>query len=149
MITALLSIGAYGVELLQVGAPFPGLNAKDQHDKEYQFKPGTRAVLIAFDMATGKKANKYLANQGAEFLPSHKAVYVANINGMPGIGRFFALPKMRKYPHRIILADSEHLLDPFPQKQGHVTVVRLDDSAKVQAITFWNPRTDFLQDSLR
>ena len=145
---ALLSISALGAELLEKGAPFPTLSAKDQHDKEYQFKPGTKAVLISFDMAAGKKANKYLANLGTEFLSENSVVYVSNIHGMPGIGRFFALPKMRKYPHRIVLADAEHLLDPFPQKQNHVTIILLDESAVVQSIAFWNPETDSLQDYL-
>jgi len=145
----LLSMGAYGAELLQAGNTFPKFDAKDQHEKTYQFRPGTKAVLIAFDMATSKKANKILAKQGAEFLEDNAAVYVTNIYGMPGIGRFFALPKMRKYPHRIILADDEHLLSPFPRKENHVTVVRLDQGGVVQSIAYWNPGDDSPVDYLR
>jgi len=58
---------------------------------------------------------------------------------MPGIGRFFVLPKMRKYPHRIILVDEPHLLDPFRRKENHVTVVRIGESGVVQSIAYWNP----------
>ena len=144
----LLSISAYGAELLEAGDKFPEFNAKDQHDTDYQFEPGTKAVLIAFDMANSKKANKILAKQGAEFLDDNKAVYVSDIYGMPGIGRFFAFPKMKKYPHRIILADAENLLSAFPRKDNRVTIIRLNDRAVVQSIVFWNPKEDSLRDYL-
>jgi len=68
---------------------------------------------------------------------------------MPTIGRYFALPRMRKYPHRIVLADTEHLLDPFPRKKDRVTVIRLNDEALVRSISFWNPEEDGLQRYLK
>ena len=134
---------------LKVGDPFPAFTAKDQHEKDYQFTNSTRHVLITFDMATGKKVNKALAAEGAEFLDKHHAVYIANIHGMPGIGRFFALPKMRKYPHRIILADQEHLLDPFPQKPDQATYLTLDAKAVIQSVEFWDPQSKNASDILR
>jgi hypothetical protein len=145
----LWSTSTFGAEFLQAGDAFPKFEAMDQHQQTYQFKPGTKAVLIAFDMTTGKKANKVLAKQGAEFLQDNAAIYVSNIYGMPGIGRFFALPKMKKYPHRIILADEETLLDPFPRQENHVTVVRIDESGVVQSIAYWNPGDNSLNDYLQ
>ncbi len=124
---------------LMPGERFPALQAEDQHGKPYLFSPGTAAVLIAFDMKTGKRANKFFAEQGADFLGEHNAVYIANIYGMPGIGRMFALPKMRKYPHRIVLAQSENLLQPFPHKADHVTIIKLDDKGLVVSIDYWQP----------
>jgi hypothetical protein len=58
---------------------------------------------------------------------------------MPGIGRTFALPKMRKYPHRIILADEEHFLDRYPTEDGKLTLFRLDDAGKITEIKFIDP----------
>lgn len=133
-------LSAQGAETLSVGDAFPPLHAKDQHDQDYVFEPGTRAMLIAFDMSTSKAANHFLAEQGAGYLDRHGAVYIANIYGMPGIGRYFALPKMRKYPQRIVLADEKDLLDPFPREDGRVTVIHLDDAAVVRSVEFWDPK---------
>ena len=141
--------GALGSELVEAGDTFPAFEARDQHDVDYRFDPGTATVLIAFDMATAKLSNAVLAEQGAGFLDGHRVVYIANIYGMPRIGRLFAFPKMRKYPHRIILADAKNLLSPFPQKEDHVTVIQLNDSAVIQATLFWNPKRDPLEDFLR
>jgi len=67
---------------------------------------------------------------------------------MPGIGRFFALPKMKKYAHPIILGDDEALIARFPQQPGKVTVLALADG-KLQALTYWTPGTDDLAGCLK
>lgn len=128
---------------LAVGDAFPKLdNMQDQHEVAYAVPADTRYVAVAFTMSVGKAANRYFATEGADFLPSEHAVFIANIYGMPGIGRFFAMPKMRKYPHRIMLADAEGLLDSYPQEDGSVTVFKLDQTGKIKAISFWNPKSE-------
>lgn len=72
-------------------------------------------------MDTGQAANGFLEEQGAGCLAKNQTLLIANIHGMPGIARTFALPKMRKYPHRVILADAEHFLDRYPNKDNHLT----------------------------
>jgi hypothetical protein len=63
---------------------------------------------------------------------------MANIFGMPGIGRMFAMPKMKKYNHRIILADDAALIARFPAQAGKVTVLTLSDG-KVSSVGYWTP----------
>jgi hypothetical protein len=128
-------------EQLKAGDTVPAFQAKDQHDRPFTLSDEAGWLLISFDMGSGKAANGYFEKKGAAFLAEHKAVYLANIHGMPGVARMFALPKMRKYPHRIILADEEQLLDPFPREEDKVTVVKLGPARLVQSIRFWNPRT--------
>ncbi|MGE0621930.1 MAG: hypothetical protein AB7I04_10100 [Pseudomonadales bacterium] len=141
LVCGLLSRTALGGALLGPGDPFPPFQAEDQHGKAYTFEPGARAVLIAFQMSAAKAANRYLAEQPAEYLDDHAAVYIANIYGMPGIGRRFALPKMRTYPHRIVLADGKDLLTPFPQQAERVTVLSLDEAGVIRSVSYWNPET--------
>ena len=149
LLTAVLAtMHAHGAALLEPGDAFPDFSAQDQHGADYRFETGTKTVLVAFDMATSKLANRILAAETPEFLDDHHAVYISDIHGMPSIGRYFAFPKMRKYPHRIIVADAEHLLDPFPREEGRVTVIRLDDNAVVESIRFWNPEDDSIRDVL-
>jgi hypothetical protein len=90
----------------------------------------------------GKAANRYFSEQGAAYLPAEEAVFIANIYGMPGIGRLFAMPKMRKYPHRIMIADEEGLLDFLPQENGVVTVFELNEIGGIESIIYWDPSSD-------
>ncbi|MEO8617343.1 MAG: hypothetical protein ABI600_19580 [Luteolibacter sp.] len=121
------------------GQRVESFQAKDQFENAFTFKPAeTRFLLVSMDMETGKKANAALTSQGKDFLPGKKAVYMANINGMPAIGRMFALPKMKKYAHRIVLGDDAALIAHFPQQAGKVTVLALADG-KVESVKYWTP----------
>lgn len=129
-------------ETLKIGDPVPTFKAKDQHGTEFELRKGVQKMFVSFDMSTGKEANAYFASKGAELLKGGRAVYVSNIHGMPAIGRVFALPKMRKYPHRIILADAENLLARYPQQKDRITILALDPELKITQIAFWNPKED-------
>jgi hypothetical protein len=131
------------------GSKIAAFQAKDQHEKEFKFEKGIRYLLVSFDMSTGKVANEALNAKGADFLPSKKAVFIANIYGMPKVGRVFALPKMKKYAHRIILGDAKNLLDPFPSEKKMVTVISLDANGTIKNISYWNPKTQRIEDVLK
>lgn len=131
------------------GQKVESFQAKDQFEKEYTFKPSeTRYLLVSHDMETGKKANAALNALGKDYLPGKKAVYVANIHGMPGIGRMFAMPKMKKYSHRIILGDDANLIAKFPEEKGKVTVLAISDG-KVTSIKYWSPEAEKLDTVLK
>ncbi|MEO5917058.1 MAG: hypothetical protein ABIS50_22710 [Luteolibacter sp.] len=124
------------------GQAVEAFTAKDQFDNAFIFKPAeTRFLLVSYDMETGKKANAALTALGKDYLPSKKAVYVANIFGMPGIGRMFAIPKMKKYSHRIILTDDAALIARFPEQKGKVAVLALS-GGKITSISYWTPEAE-------
>ncbi|MBL9203157.1 MAG: hypothetical protein JNL39_21790 [Opitutaceae bacterium] len=127
-------------EPYKAGDKFEGFACKDQHEKDYSYVGGARRIVVAFEMGSGKAANAYFEKQPAAFLDQEKTLFISNIHGMPGIGRMFALPKMKKYPHRILLADSENFLVRYPRKEDHLTVLTLDDAGKVTAVDFVNPK---------
>ena len=121
------------------GSKVEAFSAKTQHDKEFTFKPAnTQFLLVTHDMETGKKANAILTTVGPDKLTNKKVVYLANIHGMPGVGRMFALPKMRKYSHTIILGDDAGLIAKFPEEKNKVTVLKLSDG-KVTSVRYWDP----------
>jgi len=131
------------------GQTVQSFTAADQHGTPFTFQPAdTRFLLISQDMAAGKKANAALSALGKDHLPGKKAIYVANIHGMPGIGRFFAIPKMKKYAHRIILADDAGLIEKFPQQESKVTVLKLA-SGRIQSIAYWNPESEPVDNFLK
>ena len=135
---------AFGISLAfsapyEKGQRVDAFLAKDQFDNAFTFKPAeTEYLLVSHDMETGKKANAALTALGKDYLGSKKAVYMANIFGMPGIGRMFAFPKMKKYSHRIILADDAALIAHFPEQKDKVTVLALS-GGKVASISYWTP----------
>lgn len=131
------------------GQKIDAFSAKDQHEKSFTLDPrGTRFLLVSHDMDTGKAANKVLDAKGAAFLPGKNAVFMANIHGMPGIGRMFAMPKMRKYAHRIILADDANLIARFPAQQGKVTVLKIS-GGKVSSVRYWDPASEGIDGYLK
>jgi hypothetical protein len=127
---------------LNVGDAVPEISAKDQHGAAYAFTNGTAFLLIATEMASAKAANQKLAEQGAGFLEKHDAALLMDIHTMPGIARLFALPKMRKYPQRIVLVEKAQSLDWVPVKPGHVTVLSLTAEGRIKQISYWNSGSD-------
>ncbi len=143
MLVAFFAVAApaFADEGYKVGSTVAAFAAKDQFGKPFQLGADCRMLLVSFDMGTGKQANAKLTALGADYLPRHGAVYVANITGMPAIGRAFALPKMRGYAHRIVLADDGALLAPFPRQDQRVTVLALR-GRKVVSVRYWNPASE-------
>lgn len=147
--SAALTMGISHAEPYATGSKVQPFTARDQHEQVFTFKPAeTKFLLVSHDMETGKKANKALNALGKDYLGTKKAVYLANIHGMPGIGRIFAMPKMKKYVHRIILGDDAALIARFPEQKGKVTVLKLDGD-KVAAVTYWDPAAEPLDNILK
>lgn len=150
--TVVCSLGGVALCLsapYEKGQAVAAFQAKDQHEQAFTLAPGdTRFLLVSHDMETGKKANGVLTTVGPDNLTRQKVVYLANIHGMPAIGRAFALPKMKKYSHRIIIGDDAELIARFPVEVGKVTVLALKDG-KVTSIKFWNPGVEALDGFLK
>ena len=142
VVTLLLTATAWAAEPLQPGEALPAFSLKDQHEQPFTFAPGPRVVVVSFAMTSGKQANTFFALQPADFLAKKQALFIANIYGMPSIGRFFAIPKMKKYPHRILLGDDAHLFDRYPQHEGKLTVLHLDPLGKITTIEFVDAEKD-------
>ena len=146
---AVLSLAMAQAAPYAAGSKVESFTAKTQHEKAYVFKPAdTRFLLVSHDMETGKKANAVLTTVGPENLSNKKVVYLANIHGMPGVGRMFALPKMRKYSHTIILGDDAALIAKFPEQKNKVTVLKLA-GGKVSSVQYWSPGAEPLDGFLK
>ncbi|MFV0415641.1 MAG: hypothetical protein ACK5NG_04675 [Chthoniobacterales bacterium] len=142
LLVGLFFSGQIFAETLKVGDTLPTFTVEDQHGKSFTYDGQINVLLVSFDMDSGKQTNAILAEKPKDFLSEKKAAFLSNIYGMPKIGRFFALRKMRKYPQRILLGDSESLLTDYPQQEGKVTVLKLDKDRKILAISYWAPSQD-------
>jgi len=132
-----------------VGSKVKVFQANDQHGRAYKLDGNTRYLLLSFDMKTGKVANGALTKKGKNYFGQKKVAYVANIHGMPGIGRFFAFKKMKKYNHRIIYGDDANLMTPFPEKKDHVTVLKLSSKQKILGVSYWDPGKEDVEKYLK
>jgi hypothetical protein len=138
-----LWIGLLGISThaapLAVGDAVPAISAKDQHGAAFAFTNGTQFLLVATEMNSSISANKKLAEQGAGFLEKHSACYLMDIHTMPTVARWFAFPKMRKYPERIVFVDDAQTLAAVPVRTNCVTVLALTPAGRIQKIAYWNP----------
>jgi len=124
---------------LGVGDAVPPLSAQDQHGQTFTFTNGMRYLLIAREMTPAKAANRELSALGAEYLEKHRAAFLMDIHTMPAIARLFAFPKLRHYPHRIVLVDDPAALAWVPVRPGQNTLLELTRDGRIKSISYWNP----------
>ena len=91
---------------------------------------------MAYEKGTGATVNEYLNAQDKEYLNKYNAVFIADISQMPGlVTKLFALPKMRKYVHTVLLIQDEQQGLQFPSQEEKITVLKFQDNVLTQ-VTF-------------
>ncbi len=109
----------------KVGQSVLPLSLSDQFGKKYTLKVMPSTLILAFEKGTAATVNDYLAAQGKGYLGKYKAAFVADISQMPNfITESFALPKMRKYPHTVLLIRDEEQGLLFPGEEEKITVLK-------------------------
>lgn len=126
------------------GDKFTALSVRDQHDQPASVSPteGVRHLVVSFARGPGQAANRFFAAQRPGFLDAHHALFLADIHRMPGVARRFAQPRMRQYPHRILLGDDPRLLERVPAREGRLTVLDFSADGTIAAIRFLDPAQD-------
>ncbi len=134
LFTALLAFATFA-NALSVGDSTPNFKIKDQFEKDNVIKSDAELVLFAGDKGMSEVLRDYLKPKGKGFLESKKAYYMADISGMPSlIAKFFALPKMKKYPFSILLVNEEQAKS-FDKKEDNITVYTINNG-KVSDIKY-------------
>ncbi|WP_419769810.1 MAG: hypothetical protein ACNI3C_10805 [Candidatus Marinarcus sp.] len=111
------------------------LNFSDQFDNIHELNTLNNKVIVSFEKGTGKLVNEFLSQKDKNYLTTHNATFIANISGMPSIiTKLFALPKMKKYKHTILLIYNEDNT-MFPSHEGEITLLSIKNSV-VQSIEF-------------
>lgn len=112
------------------------LELKDQHDKSVAINEQTNLILFAAGKSTSALMSKTLEDLPPTTLRDKKALYVADISGMPGfITKMVAIPKMQKRPYTIAILRDEAQSKRVPQKDGAITVIQLK-AGKITDINF-------------
>lgn len=124
IITLVLALSVWAAPY-KVGQSVMPLDLSDQFGKRVTLKVMPKTLIMAFEKGTGATVNEYLTAQGKQYLAKHKAAFVADISQMPKfITESFALPKMRKYTHRVLLIQDEEQGLNFPYQEGKITIMK-------------------------
>ena len=121
-------------ETLKVGDDFPSITLDDQFEKTHTVSLESKRVLVAYDKSMSTILKKFLLEKEDDFLTKNKTVYIGDISGMPSlISRFFAIPKMKKYPFSILFLDDKNR-NSFSKKEDFISVYTLENG-KVKTLT--------------
>ena len=124
-------------ELVQVGKSFPAYTLPDPHGVTNTLSRETRAVILSCEKHVSGDITAWLKGKEAGFLEAHRAEYVSDITPMPSIiTTLFALPKMRKYPFRMLLADDPAFAQIYPRQADRITLFILDENQVVQDLLY-------------
>jgi hypothetical protein len=119
-----ISIGLFA-NSFKINEKITHFSLVNQFDEKQTITDEIETLLVSFEKGTGADVNEFLADQKSDFLKEHHAIFIANISGMPMvITKMFALPKMRKYQHNILLIYDENDTR-FQSKEGKTTLYRL------------------------
>lgn len=112
-----------------VGQSVAPLELEDQHGNHTTLKAMPKTLIMAYEKGTGATVNEYLNTQDKGYLKKYNAAFVADISQMPGlVTKLFALPKMRKYVHTVLLIQDEQQGLKFPSKEEKITVMKFQDN---------------------
>ncbi|MBW2290642.1 MAG: hypothetical protein JRG90_22900 [Deltaproteobacteria bacterium] len=85
-------------------------------------------IFFAREMEGGAVIRALLEEEGPDYLTRTRALYVADISGMPSlIAKLVAIPKMQKERLYPTLLDRDGATTaPYPSEQSRVTIMALD-----------------------
>ncbi len=126
-LSAMLMADAAFAEHYAVGDEIEPFTLEDQHGESRTVDASVKVILFSRDMEGGDFLKQGLADVAPEYLNGKKAVYVADISGMPGlIARMFAIPAMRDRPYSMLLDRDGETTARLPDVEGQATLIFLD-----------------------
>lgn len=131
------SFGAFAAPL-SVGDALPAINLKDQHEQAFVVSADLQVILFAAEKGTSELMSKTLETLPVSILKDKKAIYIADISGMPGfITKMVALPRMQKLAYSIALVRDAKDAEYLPRQSAKVTVIKVQQG-KVIALEYVN-----------
>ncbi len=119
---------------MKVGDTLANITLQDQFETKQTVANDTKTILVAYDKDISSLLKEFLLAKEGDFLSANNAVYIGDIRGMPSlISRFFAIPKMKKYPFSILFLDDKNR-NAFSKKEDFISVYTLENG-KVKTLT--------------
>ena len=137
IITMLLLISAAYSKPVNIGDTLPDITLNDQFGNTHTIDKNISKIIITFDKKSSVLANKFISmkKESSHYLSEHNMVFIANISKMPSlITKLFAMPKMKKYKHTILLINDDDN-NMFLSERKHISIYELKDE-KVNNIKY-------------
>jgi hypothetical protein len=127
ILIAMMCASISQAQLAEVGKPFPSYTLEDQFGQTNTLSSETRFVIVASEKDISGKVNDWLKTKEPDYLAGLKTEYVSDIEPMPGIiTSLFALPKMKRYPFKLLLATEKSFAATYPKQKGRIALFTLD-----------------------
>jgi len=126
LLMMMFSIASFA-QTINIGDTLPTITLQDQFEKTHTVSPKSKKILVAFDKDASDILKEFLLAKEDDFLTKNQTVYIGDISGMPSlISKFFAIPKMKKYPFSILFLDDKNR-NVFSKKEDMIRVYALED----------------------
>ncbi len=123
----LLHAAAANAEPYAVGDTLAGFSLEDQFGRAHRLDAEVAVLVFSRDMDGGALIKDALSDRDAADLQRLRAVYIADISGMPSlIARLFALPRMRNRAYPMLLDRDGAATRGLPDIEKHATLIFLD-----------------------
>ncbi len=133
----LLFLGSLHANDFEKDEPIQAFTLLDQFEKPHTIATDIKTIIVSFEKSTGADMNAFLNAHQPDYLQKHQAVFIANISEMPSlITKLFAMPKMRKYKHTILIINDEEN-HQFAYQEDKITIYKIENG-KVKSIDFVN-----------
>jgi hypothetical protein len=122
---------------LDINDTLPNITLNDQFGNSHTIDKNVSKIIITFDKKSSVLANKFISSKkdSSHYLNESNMAFIANISAMPSlINKLFAMPKMKKYKHTILLINDD-ANDMFLSKKRHISIYDLEN-AKIKSITY-------------
>lgn len=134
LLILMFSIAGFA-QTLNIGDALPTITLEDQFEKTHTVSTQSKRIIVAYDKSMSDILKEFLLNKEGDFLKKNQTVYIGDISGMPYlISRFFAIPKMQKYPFSILFLDEKNQ-KYFSKKEEMITVYTLENG-KIKNLSF-------------
>lgn len=99
----------------------------DQFDRPYTLDDQLHILLVTRSMDGAKLVKAALDGRPTGYLEARRALFVADISGMPGlIGKLFAIPAMRDYRYRVLLDREAQVVPQYAAPEEGVLWLQLE-----------------------
>ncbi|MBD8622204.1 FAD/FMN-containing dehydrogenase [Pseudomonas sp. CFBP 13727] len=137
LLLSFLSLTAQATEIGERLGPWTLL---DQFEQPYSLSDQTQLIIVARSMDAAQLMGTAMEKRPKDFLESRHAAYIADIEHMPSVAKWIAIPGMKKLNYRILLDEEGRVAPRYNGDRETVQWLELKDGVVVDIKTFNDPQ---------
>ncbi len=115
---------------LAINKNLTGTSLQDQHETAHTIAADTKTLVFAFSKDVGHECNEFFATKEANYLPEHKAQFIADVSAAPSLIRsMFIMPGLKDFKHTVLVIDDKSVAAGYKagMQTEKIIVVSLDN----------------------